>query len=175
MSEIQNNRGSISGSIAVKGTVSGGTLTPKGSVKGGAISRNQGGTKDYERLNNLPYLNEEELIGHKTSEDYHIASSKTTAEWDEETELVSILNEVYIYSDASEDENGDPVPMIKVGDGETLLSDLPFVAAVDYSIYEWARAETKPEYTYDEVGAVGAENELHITEIDRMFQTVFGE
>ena len=29
--------------------------------------------------------------------------------------------------------------------------------------------------SYEDVGAVGAENELHINEIDRMFATVFGE
>ena len=46
---------------------------------------------------------------------------------------------------------------------------------IDPTVPEWAKAETKPTYTYDEVGAVGAENEIHINEIDRMFATVFGE
>lgn len=46
---------------------------------------------------------------------------------------------------------------------------------IDPTVPEWAKQETKPTYTYDEVGAVGAENEIHINEIDRMFATVFGE
>jgi len=44
----------------------------------------------------------------------------------------------------------------------------------DPTVPSWAKAETKPVYTYGETGAVGAENELHFDEIDRMFNAVFG-
>lgn len=56
--------------------------------------------------------------------------------------------------------------------GEELIGNYD---EIDPTVPEWAKQETKPTYTYDEVGAVGAENELHISEIDRMFATVFGE
>lgn len=104
MSDIQNNKGSISGNIASAGSVNGGEITPKGSIKGGAISRNQGGTNDYNPLLNKPQVNGEELVGNKTSDDLHI----------------------------------------------------------------------KQEYNYEEVGAVGAENQIAMEEIDRLFNAVFG-
>lgn len=104
MSDIRNNKGSISGKITSAGSVSGGIVKPKSNVQGGAVSRNLSGTKDYERLSNLPQINGEELIGNKTSDDLHI----------------------------------------------------------------------KQEYTYSEVGAVGAENQIEMQEIDRLFNAVFG-
>lgn len=57
-------------------------------------------------------------------------------------------------------------------DGREIIGD---IREQDPTVPEWAKQETKPTYTYDEVGAVGAENEIHINEIDRMFATVFGE
>ena len=49
--------------------------------------------------------------------------AKTTAEWEELTTYVPAFGELDIYMDHDESE----VPGIKVGDGETLVADLPFV------------------------------------------------
>lgn len=134
MSEIQNNSGSISGNITSESVVNGGALQPKGSVQGGAISRNQGGTNDYERLRNLPQKDGVTIIGNQTNEELHIAAVKTCAEWAQLTELVSVRGEAYVYSDAGEDENGNPIPKIKYGDGNAYVVDLPFATAIDFRI-----------------------------------------
>ena len=112
MSEIQNNKGSISGSVEGTGRVNGGNVVPQGTVNGGVVARNIGGTRDYEMLENLPSINNTTLIGN----------------YDE----------------------------------------------IDPTVPSWAKNETKPEYTYSEVGAVGGENQVHYEEIDRMFNAVFG-
>ena len=44
----------------------------------------------------------------------------------------------------------------------------------DGQLSDWAREETKPVYNAEEVGAVDADNELHFSEIDNMFNAVFG-
>ena len=134
MSEIQNNQGSISGSVEGTGSVNGGSVTPNEVVKGGTIARNLGGTRDYEMLENLPMVNGETLKGDKDSFELHIVGCKTTAQWAELTTLVSKKGEIYIYSDASEDAQGNPVPMAKFGDGNAYVVDLPFATAIDMRI-----------------------------------------
>lgn len=134
MSEIQNNSGSISGNITSESVVNGGALHPTESVQGGAISRNQGGTNDYERLRNLPQKDGVTIIGNQTNEELHIAAVKTCAEWAQLTELVSVRGEAYVYSDAGEDEDGNPIPKIKYGDGNAYVVDLPFTTAIDFRI-----------------------------------------
>ena len=46
-----------------------------------------------------------------------------------------------------------PAIMIKVGDGKTKFSVLPWLSAQAADVYEWARKATKPTYTAAEVGA----------------------
>ncbi len=46
-----------------------------------------------------------------------------------------------------------PQLLIKVGDGEHNYSDLPFASGLAADVYSWAKASTKPSYTYNEVGA----------------------
>ena len=45
---------------------------------------------------------------------------------------------------------------------------------IDPTVPEWAKSETKPTYTADEVEAVDRNNETDFAEIDRMFNAVFG-
>lgn len=170
---MANQYGQIVGDFASKNKLSG-SVVPLGQIGGNIDRAAVAYEKNYRILDNKPSINGEELLDDKTSEDLHIVACKTTAEWEVLVDLVPVSGEICVYSDGAEDASGDPVPTFKIGDGETLLSDLPFVSATDLGIYEWARQPEKPTYTYDEVGAVGAENELHINEIDRMFQTVFG-
>lgn len=46
-----------------------------------------------------------------------------------------------------------PAIMIKVGDGKTKFSVLPWLSAQAADVYAWAKAATKPTYTATEVGA----------------------
>lgn len=59
----------------------------------------------------------------------------TTANWNAEPELVGEAGHVYIYSDYTrvEDDQGNVsyIPALKVGDGETLLIDSPFLISGD--------------------------------------------
>ena len=80
------------------------------------------------------YINGVELIGNKTSDDLHIVACKTSAEWAALTTLVSMPGEVYVYSDGGTDAQGNPIPMIKVGDGNAYVVDLPFTTAIDFRI-----------------------------------------
>ena len=50
----------------------------------------------------------------------------TTANWAEQTTLVSTRGAIYIYSDY-QDDNGTDIPGFKVGDGLAFVVDLPFV------------------------------------------------
>lgn len=71
----------------------------------------------------------------------------TTQEWNEQPELVGELEHIYVYTDYSAI-NGVAYPGIKIGDGETLLADLPFatgsntfplidIGEFDMEEYEW--------------------------------------
>ena len=134
MSEIQNNTGTISGTIEGSGSVSDGTLTPKVQLKGGTIAMNQSGTKDYDRLENKPQKDGVTLEGNQGNEELHIAAIRTSAEWAELTTLVSVRGEMYVYSDATQDAEGNPMPMVKIGDGNAYVVDLPFATAIDMRI-----------------------------------------
>ncbi len=45
---------------------------------------------------------------------------------------------------------------------------------VDPTVPLWAKEETKPNYTPEEVGAVNANNQMSLEAIDAMFAAVFG-
>lgn len=107
-----------------------GTLTPRIQLNG-SISLPKTVTGDnYLDLLNKPSINGETLIGDKSSEDLHIVACKTSAEWAELTDLVSREGEIYVYSDAGA--NGEP--MVKIGDGNAYVVDLPFTAVTDFRI-----------------------------------------
>ena len=130
---MSDNTGTIRGSVTPRKIINGNVRTGS-SVSSGEVSRNTGGIKSYNRLDDKPQVNGEELIGNKSSEELHIAAVKTTAQWAELTTLVSVKGEVYVYSDYATDENNNPIPAIKVGDGLAYVVDLPFVTASDARI-----------------------------------------
>lgn len=134
MSDIIANKGSISGQVDSVGEISGGIVTKSGGVASGEVSRNTGGTHDYENLVNKPQVNDETLVGNKSAEDLHIVAVKTSAEWANLTTLQSRKGEIYVYSDGAEDGEGNPIPMIKIGDGNAYVIDLPFMTATDIRI-----------------------------------------
>ena len=123
MSDIIANKGSISGEIE-KGKA----------LVAGEVARNTGGTHDYNNLINQPSVNGVTLESDKSSEDLHIVAVKTSAEWSELTTLQSRQGEIYVYSDGAEDTEGNPIPMIKIGDGNAYVVDLPFATATDIRI-----------------------------------------
>lgn len=51
----------------------------------------------------------------------------TTAGWAAQSGLVGQANTIYIYTDYQEDEDGNPIAGIKVGDGNAYLIDAPFL------------------------------------------------
>lgn len=51
--------------------------------------------------------------------------AKTTAQWAQETSLVSVYGGIYIYMDYRQ-ESGDNIPAMKIGDGNAYVVDLPF-------------------------------------------------
>ena len=102
-------------------------------------------------------------------EDNHILYA-TTATWDSQTTLVALAGYLYIYSDYKQDEEEKNVAGIKVGDGVTLLSELPFtdeiltadISAIDTALESKAdattvetalglKADKSDTYTKDEV------------------------
>lgn len=46
-----------------------------------------------------------------------------------------------------------PAVLLKVGDGAHKFSELPWASGLAADVYGWAKAATKPTYTYTEVGA----------------------
>ena len=44
----------------------------------------------------------------------------------------------------------------------------------DPTVPTWAKQETKPNYSADEVGAVDADNEMSFAQIDSYFSAIFG-
>lgn len=46
-----------------------------------------------------------------------------------------------------------PPVMFKVGDGEHTFNELTWASALAADVYDWAKAASKPSYTYTEVGA----------------------
>lgn len=51
--------------------------------------------------------------------------SNTTAGWESDPYLISVKDTIYVYTDYKTD-HGQSVPAMKIGDGSTRLSELPF-------------------------------------------------
>ena len=86
--------------------------------------------RDYNLLHNKPSINGVELIGNKTSADLGIPYIfvNTTEYWNSQPSLITIKDALYIYTDYEQDEEGNDVPGIKVGDGLGYLIDAPFTS-----------------------------------------------
>lgn len=130
---MANQYGQIVGDFANKNKLSG-SVVPLGQIGGNIDRAAVAYEKNYRILDNKPSINGEELLDDKTSEDLNIVACKTTAEWEQLTTLVSVLGEVYVYTDGGEDPEGNPIPKIKIGDGLAYVVDLPFIAGTDLQI-----------------------------------------
>lgn len=116
----------LSGQISGIGNLSG-HISDAGGLKGDISSPTRG---DYNRLINIPSINDVKLIGNKTSSDLGIPKIYygTTEEWDSHIEIVSEIQAIYIYTDFKVESDVN-LPAIKIGDGSTYLIDLPFITA----------------------------------------------
>lgn len=107
-------------------------------------------TGDYDDLDDKPSINGKTIEGIRPSLYYDIIKTyiKTTAEWDETPLLVSEDKVLYIYSDYHVAEG---IPGCKLGDGVSLLKDLPVFnptcKVTDQDIENWN----------DKVGAIMSE------------------
>lgn len=54
----------------------------------------------------------------------------TTSGWDNQSDLISEIDTIYVYTDHQHDSDNNPVAGMKVGDGSTYLIDLPFTDAI---------------------------------------------
>lgn len=83
--------------------------------------------RDYNQLFNKPSIEGVQLIGNRTLDEFGIPLiyTGTTAEWSEQTTLVSKPGALYIYTDRMVS-HGKNVPGFKVGDGNAYVVDLPF-------------------------------------------------
>ena len=114
---------------------------------------------NYEELHHKPMINSVELVGNKNAFELGlgVVYYDTTANWNRQRDLVAEAGVVYIYSDATseEDEFGNVIPIasIKVGDGTSYLIDMPFITGGSSQII------------LDHL----ADNEIHVSELDREF------
>ena len=56
----------------------------------------------------------------------------TTATWNSRPQLISEKGYIYIYSDYRQNEQGQNIPAMKVGDGSAYLIDMPFSDDIIY-------------------------------------------
>ena len=72
----------------------------------------------------------------------------TTAEWNAQSQLVSELDKIYVYTDYYQDSQGNSVPGVKLGDGVAYLIDRPVITKiVDEHIADSIRHITATERT----------------------------
>lgn len=89
----------------------------------------------------------------------------TKEEWDSQPDLIAEENTIYVYSDFDETESGEPIPAYKVGDGTSLLIDLPY--STDSSVNKnYENLINKP--SIESVTLVGNKNfpDLGLTALD---------
>ena len=69
----------------------------------------------------------------------------STATWNSQPQLVSARGYLYIYSDHKQNEHGQNIAGMKVGDGSAYLIDMPFTDDLFYSHIENGEIHITPE------------------------------
>ena len=69
----------------------------------------------------------------------------STATWNSQPQLISARGYIYIYSDHKQDEHGQNIAGMKVGDGSAYLIDMPFTDDLFYSHIENGEIHITPE------------------------------
>ena len=91
------------------------------SLEMGSVISNIGWTTDHAKLFNLDFSES----GHTGFAGF---KSDTTANWDDQPELIPEKGVLIIYTDYAQSESGEYIPGMKIGDGETMLSNLQFIS-----------------------------------------------
>lgn len=84
---------------------------------------------NYDYLINQPLIENIILKGNKKLTDFGIpyVFFGTVEEWNARASLIGTKDAFYIYTDYEQDEDGNNIPGIKIGDGVCYLIDAPFV------------------------------------------------
>ena len=73
----------------------------------------------------------------------------TTSEWNSQAQLISQINRIYVYTDYYTDSSGNPVPGVKIGDGNAYLIDRPFITKIlDEHLADQIRHITSEERSF---------------------------
>lgn len=124
--------------------------------------------KDYKKLINKPSFNGIELDGDLSNLDLSVALiyRKTEAEWNAQPTLISQEGAFYVYSDHKQvtdaDGNITNIPAIKIGDGVSFLTSLPFIGGGSYD-----ESSEELEEIAETVEEHIADSAIHVSDEDR--------
>ena len=101
------------------------------------------------------------------------------AEWQAST-IKLLPGEVavcYIGANNEEIKNTAPTVLFKVGDGEHTFKDLQWASARAADVYDWAKAENRPEYSKADVGLANVRNveQYSKNEVDDLISGIRGD
>ena len=104
-------------------------------ISGDMTAADLGIIKSYNELNDKPSLNGITIEGRGTNESYGIVLSDNFENWSSKTSLISQAGVIYVYTDYQAYDSGSGTivsyPGVKIGNGRTKLSALPFINAPD--------------------------------------------
>ena len=138
------------------------------SVNFGSVQTRTFGTNNYNDLVNKPSIEGVILEGNTSLSDLSAATLlyHTEAEWDAQPALVTGEGIIYVYSDHTTvvDPGGEVsvIPAIKIGDGVSYLSDLPFIGGGASPEIEQELQELEAD-----VYAHLANDQIHVSSFDR--------
>ena len=115
--------------LADRPSIDGVTLT------GDMTSEDLGLIKSYNDLDDKPSINGQVLQGDVSIESLGVVLSDTYANWSAKRNLISQDGVIYVYVDYQQIDNGNGIvnvyPGVKIGNGYTKLSALPFINSPD--------------------------------------------
>lgn len=133
------------------------------------------GSQNYEMLFNKPSINGVTLFGNKTADDLDLSYAPkigTTEYWDAQISYVPRSGEIIVYSDYYT-EDGQPVPAIKIGDGNAFVVDLPFLTDNTRSLLEDHIRNTVVHITQAERDSWNNKVTCDVVEINDEYNLVF--
>lgn len=75
----------------------------------------------------------------------------TLANLEAKNAVYAVNEPIVVLIPADADNGTKAATLLKMGDGTTVFKDLPYITALAGDVPEWAKAETKPEYTAEEI------------------------
>lgn len=75
----------------------------------------------------------------------------TLANLEAKNAVYAVNEPIVVLIPADADNGTKAATLLKMGDGTTAFKDLPYITALAGDVPEWAKAETKPEYTAEEI------------------------